>query len=122
MLADLATPAPWVVVYCEQTQDFQRHRQASCEALSGVVESGPTDWIDAARKEAGVHDFALPSAACEELSGEFSRARLSKYFGHFIVCSLTHFEPLLNKLKMVASKTDKTRKNLLVNPAAAIPE
>jgi hypothetical protein len=122
MLTDVATPAPWVVVYCEQTQDFQRHRQTACEALSGLVESGATDWIDAVRKEAGVHSFALPSAVFEELAGEYSRARLSKYFGHVIVCSLTHFEPLLNKLKTVASKTDKTRKDLWVNPAAATPE
>lgn len=121
-LTDLATPVPWVVVYCEQTQDFQRHRQTACEPLSELVESRATHWIDTVREEAGIPDYALPSAACEELAGEFSRARLSKYFGQFIVCSLTHFEPLLNKLKAVASKTDKTRKDLLANPAAATPE
>ncbi|MBF3417329.1 hypothetical protein J4751_21845 [Burkholderia pseudomallei] len=121
-LSDLATPVPWVVVYCEQTQDFQRHRQATCDVLSGLVESGTTDWIDGVRKKAGVHDFALPSAACEELAGEYSRGRLGNYFGQFIVCSLPYFESLLKKLKTVASKTDKTRKNLWVNPAATTPE
>ena len=119
-LTDLATPAPWVVVYCEQTQDFQRHRQVACEPLSGLVESGATDWIDAVRKSAGVHDYGLPSAACEELTDGYSRGRLSKYFGQFIVCSLPHFESLLGKLKTVASKTDKTRKELWVKPSSEI--
>ncbi|WP_334001126.1 hypothetical protein [Burkholderia cepacia] len=121
-LSDLATPVPWVVVYCEQTQDFQRHRQATCDVLSELVESGSTHWIDEVKKEAGVSDFALPSAACEELAGEYSRGRLNSYFGQFIVCSLPHFESLLKKLKIVASKTDKTRKNLGGNATLATAE
>ncbi|QGZ61660.1 Rossmann-fold NAD(P)-binding domain-containing protein [Paraburkholderia acidisoli] len=121
-LADLATPAPWVVVHCEQTQDFQRHRQIACDALSGLVESGATDWVDAVRKEAGVHEYGLPSAACEELTDGYSRGRLGKYFGQFIVCSLPHFESLLSKLKAVAGKTDKSRKLLWANPPAEAAE
>jgi hypothetical protein len=115
-LPDLATPAPWVVVYCEQTQDFQRYRQITCEALSELIGSGATDWIDAVRKEARVYESSLPSAECGDLTGEYSRARLGGYFGQVIVCSLNHFETLLNKLKAVASRTDKTRTALTLTP------
>lgn len=53
-LTDLATPVPWVVVYCEQTHDFQRHRQFACEPLSRLVESRAIEWIDTMRKAAGI--------------------------------------------------------------------
>lgn len=120
-LADLAAPVPWVVVYCGQTEDFQRHRQIACSVLSRMVKSGAANWLDEVRKRSGVRASVLPSAASRELTGDYSRANLGKYFGQFIVCSLTHFEALLCKLKAVASKTDKTRKELLLDQAAKKP-
>lgn len=116
-LNDLAIPVPWVVVYCDQTQDFQRHRQIACASLAELVESGGTDWIDAVKSEAGVYETSLPSVECEDLAGDFSRQRLGGYFGQFIVCSLSQFEGLLKKLKIVAAKIDKTRCALTLNSA-----
>ncbi|NLP63471.1 hypothetical protein [Paraburkholderia sacchari] len=111
-LDDFATLAPWVVVFCEQTHEFQRHRAETCSDLEPLLESEELTLMDNIRRQGGIEDIFLPSAKCIELLEGYSWGLLNKYFSQVIVCSLSQFEPLLNELKRVAVETEKDRREL----------
>lgn len=114
-LADFAAPAPWVVVFCEQTHEFQRHRAETCSDLEPVLESEQLQLMDNVRRQGGVNDIFLPSAKCLELLDGYSRGLLNSYFSQTIVCSLSHFETLLDQLKLVARRTNEERRELEIH-------
>lgn len=110
-LADFASPVPYVVVYADETPEFQRHRAQACASLLESVKDDGAMLIEYLREQAGVPRVHLPTSECRRLainSGE----KLTKYFSQIIVCSLANFESLLEDIKKAVSRTMRSKKVL----------
>ncbi len=107
-LEDFSSVAPWVVVHCDLTPDFERHRQRECAALAPLVDDAWVKQIDEARLRGGEYDFRIPSHSCAALAGPVG-VRLFEYFSQAVVCSFAHFPALLELIKEITDRAAKSQ-------------
>jgi hypothetical protein len=107
-LEDIADPAPWVVVHCDTTPDFERHRVRECAPLQALADDSWVKEIDTFRLKQGEYKHRLPSKRCGDLTS-FDTPRFFEYFSQVVVCSLEHFPVLIGRLKQTTESVTKAQ-------------
>lgn len=108
-LEDIADPAPWVVVHCDTTPDFERHRVRECAPLQAYAGESWVKEIDSFRLKQGDYMHRLPSKRCESLAS-LDTPRFFEYFSQTVVCSLEHFPALVGRIKEITDSATKSQR------------
>ncbi len=106
---DLAGETPYLVMYLDYGPEFEALCRAECTQMTALQRSDKAMLIEQKRARYSDSQDFLPFTIIDALiTGE--RFYLSAFFTQFIVCTLSAFPELLDRLKKTAVSTLRSRK------------